>query len=148
MRGSPTPGKTGLKWRGRRPRKGAIRAPNDFAAWARSRICWYPLPNTIGGSLTVSTPPAMPASIWPSAILFAITIAASRLVPQARCTSRPGVSGERPESSSDSRARFHWLECFITAPATTSPRRTPFSPYLSTTAFSDAVSISWLPTLA
>jgi hypothetical protein len=66
--------------------------------------------------------------------------------PQARCTSRPGVSGESPESSSASRARFHWLECFITAPATTSPRRTPFSAYLSTTAFSDAVSISWLPT--
>ncbi len=90
----------------------------------------------------------MPASIWPSATLFAITIAASMLVPQARCTSRPGVSGESPESSSDSRARFHWLECFITAPATTSPRRTPFNPNLSTTAFSDAVSISWLPTLA
>ena len=78
----------------------------------------------------MSTPPAMPASIWPSAILFATTIAASRLVPQARCTSRPGVSGDSPESSSDSRARFHWLECFITAPATTSPRRTPFSAVL------------------
>ena len=75
-------------------------------------------------------------------------IAASMLVPQARCTSSPGVSGDSPESSSASRVRFHWLECFITAPAMTSPRRRPFSSYLSTTALSAAVSISWLPTLA
>ena len=38
----------------------------------------------------VSTPPARPASIWPSAILLPMQIAASRLVPQARCTSSAG----------------------------------------------------------
>ena len=148
VRGSPVPGKLGLKCRGLIPRKGAIRSPKLFARKLRSMSCRYSWPKTIGGSLTVSTPPAMPASICPSAILFATAIAASMLVPQARCTSRPGVSGERPESRSDSRARFHWLECFITAPATTSPRRWPRSEYRSTTAFRDAVSISWLPTLA
>ena len=105
-------------------------------------------PKTTGGSLIVSTPPAMPASIWPSAILFAMAMAASRLVPHARWTSSPGVSGASPESSSASRARFHWLECFRTAPATTSPSRCPLSANLSTTAFKAAVSISWLPTLA
>ena len=44
----------------------------------------------MGGSLMVSTPPARPASIWPSAILLPMRIAASRLVPQARCTSSAG----------------------------------------------------------
>ena len=44
----------------------------------------------MGGSLMVSTPPARPASIWPSAILLAMRMAASRPVPQARCTSSAG----------------------------------------------------------
>ena len=33
----------------------------------------------------------MPASICPSAILLPVEMHASRLVPQARCRSRPGV---------------------------------------------------------
>ena len=45
----------------------------------------------MGGSLTVSNPPAMPESIWPSAIFMATEIAASSPVPQARCMSMPGV---------------------------------------------------------
>ena len=48
-------------------------------------------------------------SIWPSAILFAIMMAASRLVPHARCRSTPGVLIDRPESITDSRARFQSL---------------------------------------
>src|SRR6185437_11766010 len=58
------------------------------------------------GSLMVSTPPARPQSICPSAILLAVTIAASRLVPQARCRSSPGVCGSRPEDSTHSRVRL------------------------------------------
>jgi hypothetical protein len=41
----------------------------------------------IGASEVVSTPPAMPDSICPSAILLATRIAASRPVPQACWTS-------------------------------------------------------------
>ena len=37
----------------------------------------------IGASEAVSTPPAMPLSIWPSAILLATRMAACRPVPQA-----------------------------------------------------------------
>ena len=37
----------------------------------------------MGASEVVSTPPAMPDSMWPSAILLATSMAASRPVPQA-----------------------------------------------------------------
>ena len=53
------------------------------------------------------------------------TIAVSRLVPQARCRSNAGVSGARPLSSTHSRVRLKSCECLSTAPAPTSPRRSP-----------------------
>ena len=43
-------------------------------------------------------------------------MAASRLVPQARCTSSPGVCGSRPVDSSDSRVRLKSFGCLMTAP--------------------------------
>jgi hypothetical protein len=49
--------------------------------------------------------------------LVADRIAASRLVPQARCMSRPGVCGSRPVESTHSRTRLKSFECFSTAPA-------------------------------
>ena len=47
-----------------------------------------------GASEVVSVPPAMPTSIWPSAILLATWIAAWRPVPHACWMSYAGVSGE------------------------------------------------------
>ena len=47
--------------------------------------------NWDGASDAVSTPPAMPTSIWPSAILLAMPMAACRPVTQAICTSAAGV---------------------------------------------------------
>jgi hypothetical protein len=44
-----------------------------------------------GASLAVSTPPAMPTSIWPRAILLPTRIAASSPVPQACWMSYAGV---------------------------------------------------------
>ena len=44
-------------------------------------------PTASGASEVVSTPPAMPDSIWPSAILLATRTAASRPVPHACWTS-------------------------------------------------------------
>jgi hypothetical protein len=86
----------------------------------------------------------MPLSIWPSAIFMPTMIAVSRLVPQARCRSNAGVSGASPLDSTASRVRLKSRGCFSTAPAPTSPRRSPASRYLSTTPFSAAVSMSWL----
>ena len=50
-------------------------------------------------------PPAMPDSIWPSAILLATWIAAWRPVPQACWMSVAGVSGDSLEPSTDSRTQ-------------------------------------------
>ena len=99
-------------------------------------------------SLMVSLPPAMPASICPNAILLPTRMAASSAVPQARCRSRPGVSGDKPQPSTDSRQRLKSRECFITAPAATSSRRTPWRSNLSTRPRKAAVNIAWLPTRA
>jgi hypothetical protein len=63
VRGSSTPGITGLKCPGRIDRNGAIRWPSDLPRYARSSSCWYARGYTTGGSLTVSKPPAMPLSI-------------------------------------------------------------------------------------
>ena len=97
-----------------------------------------------GASDVVSEPPATPTSIWPSAILFATWIAAWRPVPQACWMSVAGVSGDSFEPSTDSRARLKSRECLSTAPATTSPSRSPSSPNRSTRPSSAAVSMSWL----
>jgi hypothetical protein len=72
-------------------------------------------------------------------------IAASRLVPQARCRSRPGVSGEAAAEHAlahevplarvlHDRAGLHVAEALA------------LQPKRSTTPLSAAVSISWLPT--
>ena len=102
----------------------------------------------MGGSLTVSKPPAMPESIWPSAIFIATEIAASSPVPQARCMSMPGVAGSRPDDNTHSRTRLKSFECLSTAPPVTSPSRSPAMRYLATSACSTAVNMSWLPTRA
>ena len=72
VRGSTTPGSTGLRSRGRSFSQGASRWPEAAAAVAREQQFAKRAENTTGGSLTVSTPQAMPDSIWPSAILLAI----------------------------------------------------------------------------
>ena len=56
-----------------------------------------------------------------------MTIAAERLVPQARWISNAGVSGASPDDNVDSRARLKSRECLITAPSATSPKRWPAS---------------------
>ena len=96
----------------------------------------------IGASEVVSTPQAMPDSIWPRAILLATSIAASRPVPQACCRSKAGVSGASVVDSTDSRTRLKSRECFITAPPATSPRRRPCRLKRSTRPCRAAVSIS------
>ena len=54
---------------------------------ASSRVSRRPSLSAIGASEVVSTPQAIPASIWPRAILLATRIVVSRPVPQACCTS-------------------------------------------------------------
>jgi hypothetical protein len=82
----------------------------------------------MGASEEVSTPPAMPESIWPSLILFATRIAASSPVPQACWMSYAGVVGARLEPRTDSRVRLKSRLCLMTAPATTSPTGAPPEP--------------------
>ena len=70
VRGSPLRGRCGTTWPGRslvsrltlRVRLNSSRSLRKFSF------------TPIGASLVVSTPPAMPTSIWPSAILFATAI--------------------------------------------------------------------------
>ena len=97
-----------------------------------------------GASEVVSVPPAMPTSIWPSAILLATWIAAWRPVPHASWMSVAGVSADSLEPSTDSRVRLKSRACLSTAPATTSPSRSPSSPKRATSPSMAAVSISWL----
>ena len=104
--------------------------------------------NTIGTSEVVSDPPAMPESICPTAILLATTMAASRLVPQARCSVIPGVCSSSPELRVISRARFQSLECLMTAPKATSPSRCFCSPNRSTAAATALTPISLFPMFA
>ena len=81
-----------------------------------------------GASEVVSVPPAMPTSIWPRAILLATWIAAWRPVPHACWMSVAGVSADSLEPSTDSRVRLKSRACLSTAPATTSPSRSPSQP--------------------
>ena len=101
-----------------------------------------------GASEVVSVPPATPASMTPSAILLATWIAACSPVPQACWMSVAGVSGASREPSTHSRVRLKSRECLSTAPATTSPSRSPRSSNRSTRPSMAAVSISWLETPA
>ena len=98
----------------------------------------------IGASEEVSTPPAIPESIWPSLILLETMMAACRPVPQACWTSYAGVVGESAEPSTVSRARLKSRQCLMTAPATTSPTCSPAKPYRATRPSSAEVSMSWL----
>jgi hypothetical protein len=59
----------------------------DLARLAASRTLRRPSFTSIGASLVVSTPAAMPLSICPRAILLAISSVVCRLVPQACWTS-------------------------------------------------------------
>src|SRR5579884_1650914 len=90
----------------------------------------------------------MPASIWPAAILLAIRMALSSEVPQARAVVRPGVSGDSPDDSVASRARFQSAACLITAPNATSPSSTPCRPKRSTSAPNVFTAMPKLPTSA
>src|SRR5438445_6922423 len=90
----------------------------------------------------------MPASICPAAILLAMMIALSSEVPQARAVVIAGVSGERPEDSTASRARFQSAARRITAPNATSPSSTPCRSNLSTSAPSVLTAMPKLPTSA
>ncbi|MNR03435.1 hypothetical protein D3C85_1193260 [compost metagenome] len=68
---------------GRNCRKVFSLSPVVFARLACRRILRRPSLTLIGASEVVSTPPAMPQSIWPRAILFATSNAASSPVPHA-----------------------------------------------------------------
>jgi diguanylate cyclase (GGDEF)-like protein/PAS domain S-box-containing protein len=87
VRGSEFCGTSGFRCPGRIlasavSRPGTVRARFAASSAARSRGS-----RASGASEVVSTPPAMPQSIWPSAILLATPITASSPVPQACCRS-------------------------------------------------------------
>ena len=135
VRGSPTPGNSGLNSPKEKPFTAAdTRAPKLRAMLRLSRRRRSFGATAIGTSEVVSEPPPMPASICPSAILLAIVITVSRPVPQARCMVMPGVSGDRPDESSASRPRFQSELCLSTAPIATSPSTWPCRPNFSTSA--------------
>jgi hypothetical protein len=106
--------------------------------WANLR--W----NTIGASLVVSEPKAMPDSICPVAILAARPSAPCKLVPQACIMVMPGVVGARALPITASRARFQSLAWVTTAPPTTSSIWAPWSEKRSTSPPSVPISMSRL----
>ena len=148
VRGSATPGKSGLSSRRRKPLNAASLSLVALAPAARSRRRRSFCPYTIGTSEVVSEPPPMPASICPTAILLAIVMIESSEVPQARCRVMPGVSGDRPEDIAASRPRFQSDECLITAPIATSPSCWPCRPKRSTSAPRVRTDMPRLPTSA
>ncbi|RMP73343.1 hypothetical protein ALQ17_200052 [Pseudomonas fluorescens] len=88
VRGSPLRGSNGLKNIDGRTLSNVLNlAPMPLARLAASKVWRRDSLMPIGASEVVSEPPAMPTSIWPRAILFATSKAASRPVPQACCTS-------------------------------------------------------------
>ena len=147
VRGSATPGNSGASSLNEKPFSSApMRAPAVFAMFMFNRRRRNALLCTIGTSEVVSEPPPMPASIWPSAILFATVMTVSSEVPQARCMVMPGVYGDRPELSAASRPMFQSLLCLSTAPMATSPSCTPCRPNFSTTAPTALIDRPRLPT--
>ena len=146
VRGSPTPGNSGVSSLSLKPLKAFRRAPKLRAMFRSSRRRRRRLFTAMGTSEVVSLPPPMPASIWPSAILFATVITVSSEVPQARWIVMPGVDGDRPELSVASRARLKSLECLSTAPMATSPSVSPCSLNFSTSAPSALMDMPRLPT--
>ena len=99
-----------------------------FWRLALSSALRRPSDTAIGASEVVSTPPAMPASIWPSLILLEMEDSASMPVAHACWMSYAGVVGSRAEPSTHSRTRLKSRECLSTAPAATEPRRSPARP--------------------
>ncbi|MNT66484.1 hypothetical protein D3C72_2045530 [compost metagenome] len=88
VRGSALRGGSGLKGALRpAPSRALIRPPVVFSRLAASRALRNFSLSPIGASEVVSTPPAIPTSIWPRAILLATRMAASSPVPQAWLTS-------------------------------------------------------------
>ena len=87
VRGSTLRGADGTRWPGRIAAKALARSTGVRAALARSSALRSPSLTAIGASEAESTPPAMPDSTWPRAILLATRMVVSRLVPQACWTS-------------------------------------------------------------
>jgi hypothetical protein len=77
----------------------------------------------MGASLIVSVPPAMPASIWPSAILLPTMMIAFEARAAGALQVDSGRLAARPEPSTTRGARFQSRECLSTAPRATSPSR-------------------------
>ena len=132
VRGSVIEGATGVNSDGLKPLNRESFCWNVLALeslinrWVKRRE------NTMGASLAVSLPAAMPHSICPVAILAAIPNAACKLVPQACCSVMPGVRGDRSVLNIASLARLKSFEWVVTAPATTSSISFPCSWFCST----------------
>src|SRR3546814_19929893 len=102
VRGSPLVGVCGASIAGRNFASAARRWPVVLARFTSSRILRNLSPTAIGASDVVSTPPPIPDSTWPRAILLAILIAHYRPVPQALFSPYAPVSGPRPLYTNDS----------------------------------------------
>src|SRR3954451_8003880 len=148
VRGSALRGISGTSCPGRIRASALSRSCSVLALFSEISTRRRSSPAASGASEVVSTPPAMPESICPRAILLATRIAASKPVPQACWTSYAGVVAESLEPSTDSRVRLKSRECLRTAPATTSPIRCPWRPKRATRPSSVAVSMSWLDACA
>ena len=83
VRGSAFCGISGTICPGRSRVSVRARPGSDFARLRSSRMCRRSSLTAIGASEAVSTPPAIPTSICPSAILLATVMTVSRPVPQA-----------------------------------------------------------------
>src|SRR4051794_8101997 len=148
VRGSALRGISGTSCPGRIRASALSRSCSVLALFSEISTRRRSSPTASGASEVVSTPPAMPDSICPRAILLATRIAASKPVPQACWTSYAGVVAESLEPSTDSRVRLKSRECLRTAPATTSPSRAPCRPKRATRPSRVAVSMSWLDACA
>ena len=87
VRGSALRGISGTSWPGRIFASALSRSCSVLALFRLISTRRRSSPTASGASDVVSTPPAMPDSICPSAILLATRIAASRPVPHACWTS-------------------------------------------------------------
>src|SRR5450631_286351 len=144
VRGSEVCGICGTRCPGRSPPSAFSRSSGVFARLAACRVWRSPSLTAMGASLALSTPPAIAESIWPSAILLATRIAASRPVPHACCTSKHGVRDDSRHPRTLSRVRLKSRLCLSTAPAATSPTDSPARPKRVTSPSSAAINMSWL----
>src|SRR4051795_1353184 len=148
VRGSALRGISGTSCPGRIRASALSRSCSVLALFSEISTRRRSSPTASGASEVVSTPPAMPDSICPRAILLATRIAASKPVPQACWTSYACVVAESFEPRTLSRVRLKSRECLRTAPATTSPSCLPWRPKRATSPSSVAVSMSWLDACA